>query len=65
MNTLSFTSASAPYASARYATARYATAPEEKRFSFSNIIQPIRKVGQFASKVADVAGKVAVVASIL
>jgi hypothetical protein len=50
MNTLSFTSASAP---------------QEKRISFSKIIQPIRKVGQFASKVADVAGKVAVVASIL
>ena len=40
-------------------------APEEKRFSFSKIIQPIRKIGQVAGKVADVAGKVAVVASIL
>ena len=42
-----------------------ASAPEEKKFSFSKIIQPIRKVGQFASKVSDVAGKVAVIASIL
>jgi hypothetical protein len=40
-------------------------APEEKRFSFSKIIQPIRKIGQIAGKVANVAGKVAVVASIL
>ncbi len=42
-----------------------AFAPEEKRFSFNKIIQPIRKIGQVAGKVADVAGKVAVVASIL
>lgn len=56
MTSLSF---SAPSASAS------AFAPEEKRFSFSKIIQPIRKIGQVAGKVADVAGKVAVVASIL
>lgn len=42
-----------------------AFAPEEKRFSFSNIIQPIRKIGQVAGNVANIAGKVAVVASIL
>ena len=42
-----------------------AFAPEEKRFSFSKIIQPIRKIGQVAGKVANIAGKVAVVASIL
>jgi len=42
-----------------------ASAPEEKRFSFSKIIQPIRKIGQIAGKVSDIAGKVAVVASIL
>ena len=52
---LAFASASAPSA----------FAPEEKKFSFSKIIQPIRKIGQIAGKVADVAGKVAVVASIL
>jgi hypothetical protein len=56
MTSLSF---SAPSASASE------FAPEEKRFSFSKIIQPIRKIGQVAGKVADVAGKVAVVASIL
>ena len=43
----------------------FASAPEEKRFSFSKIIQPIRKIGQIAGKVANIAGKVAVVASIL
>jgi hypothetical protein len=42
-----------------------ATAPQEKKFSFSKIIQPIRKIGQVAGKVADVAGKVAIVASVL
>ena len=42
-----------------------AAAPQEKKFSFSKIIQPIRKIGQVAGKVADVAGKVAIVASIL
>jgi hypothetical protein len=42
-----------------------ASAPEEKKFSFSKIIQPIRKIGQVAGKVSDVAGKVAVIASIL
>jgi hypothetical protein len=52
MTTLSFTSASA-------------SAPQEKKFSFSKIIQPIRKIGQIAGKVSDIAGKVAVVASIL
>ena len=43
----------------------FASAPEEKRVSFSKIIQPIRKIGQIAGKVANIAGKVAVVASIL
>ena len=48
-----------------FSASAFASAPEEKRVSFSKIIQPIRKIGQIAGKVADVAGKVAVVASIL
>ena len=32
-----------------------AFAPEENKLSFSKIIQPIRKIGQIAGKVADVA----------
>lgn len=63
MTSLSFASDSASaFASA---SARYAAAPQEKRVSFSKIIQPIRKIGQIAGKVAGVAGKVAVIASIL
>ncbi len=58
MTSLSFSAPSASTSASEFA-------PEEKRFSFSKIIQPIRKIGQVAGKVANIAGKVAVVASIL
>jgi hypothetical protein len=50
---------------ARTHTLSFSSEPDSKKFSIKRVTNAINKIGRTASKISDVAGKVAIVAALI